>query len=127
MRVQDFESVSEVTSEEQIQEQLVKRYEGDVNAFWLSHGSDKFPVISILAKNGLAALHYFPKDRHPGFRSCGHVLDSRKSMFMKFHASPHEEQDVLSASVVSADAALEAAKEFSKDTSLPRSIVWFEL
>jgi hypothetical protein len=128
MRVQDFEGVYQASTPNAIESVLAKRYGGGVNAFWLSHGDSKYPAILILVKGELASLHYFPRERHAGFRSVGAVegLEPGGSSTF-FMNNPHEEQEVLNDSIVPFSVALEVANEFSACTDLPRFAEWFEL
>ena len=65
MRIEDYHNVWDVTSPADIEAALRKRHGAGRNAFWLFHGSNKSPAISIMVRGDLAYVHYFPKDRHP--------------------------------------------------------------
>jgi hypothetical protein len=127
MKLEDFASVVDVRSEEDLETVLRKTYENDANAFWMSHNSSKYPVLSVLVRGELACLHYFPKDRHPGFRSVGEVAQLKRSGTSTFFTRRAEKQEVLNDSIVPFSAALTVAKEFFHGDDLPKSIRWFEL
>jgi hypothetical protein len=127
MRIQEFESVYEADGAADVEAVLTKRYSA-ANAFWLSHGSDKYPVVSILVNGELASLHYFPKECHPGFRSVGTMEGlSPGATATFFMNSLREEVQVLNDSIVPFSLALRAACEFCASTDLPRCVQWFEL
>jgi hypothetical protein len=71
MKIQDCDTTSDVTNPADIEAALKKCHGAGRNAFWLSHGNDKFPAINILVNGSLAYIHYFPERRHPGFSSIG--------------------------------------------------------
>jgi len=77
MRIQDYDSVCDVTNPADIEAALSKRHDGGINSFWLSHGTELFPTIGMLVKGSLANVHYIPKDRDAGFTSVAKMLDSR--------------------------------------------------
>ncbi len=128
MRIEDFESVLEVSGQDAIDSALVRRHGSGVNAFWLSHGDTKYPALLILVNQELASLHYFPEERHPGFRSVGTLEGLKPGGTTTFFLnSVSEEQPMLNDSIVPFSAALSAAREFSLSTNLPGCLEWFEL
>ena len=75
MRIQDFDSICDVTKPADIMAALSKRHSGGINSFWLSHGVELFPAINIVVKGGdLANVHYLPRDRDAGFMSLAEVF-----------------------------------------------------
>lgn len=128
MRIQDFERVYDASGNDAIDSALTKRHGSGVNAFWLSHGSSKYPALLILVNGELASLHYFPKDRHPGFRSVGKVEGLEPGGTTTFFMNNvNEPEQILNDSIVPFSTALKAAKEFSASADLPPSVEWFEL
>lgn len=128
MRAQDFKAVHEVRNIEELERILATRYENGLNGFWLSHGLEKYPVISLLVKDDLATLHYFPKEGDPGLRSVGNDARRAAEEFTTFALDDvRQKQWVLNEAVVSFPRALEAAKEFLVSEQLPRSIEWLQL
>src|SRR5256885_6237474 len=127
MRIQDFSGVYDSRNDADIEAALAKRHGPNVNAFWLSHDNEKYPMILILAKAELASLHYFPKERHAGFSSVGGVkglnAGGTTTFFMN---SETEEHEVLNDSIVPFSTALTVAKEFSRSKELPTSAEWLE-
>jgi hypothetical protein len=71
MRIEDHKGVYRARIPQEIEEILRKRYDNDVNSFWLAHGDELYPAINLLVNGELAHLHYFPSDRHAGFASVG--------------------------------------------------------
>lgn len=63
MRVEDFYGVgSEITDADALEAALMQTHGEKVNEFWLSHGDQCYPGISLLVKGDFAALHYFPRN-----------------------------------------------------------------
>lgn len=128
MRIQDIERVCDASRNEEVDVALAKRYGAGVNAFWLSREAGGYPLLLILVNKELSSIHYFPMDRHPGFRSVGHVQGlAPEGMTTFFMNSIHEPQQMLNDSVVPFSAALTAAKEFLMSNVMPPSVEWLEL
>jgi immunity protein Imm1 of predicted polymorphic toxin system len=129
MNIQDMmNNESVVISNDELERVLSKRYDGGVNAFWLSRTKKSTPVLLILINRDLANLHYFPPGDHPGFHSVGHISSlppgGRTIFFMN---SPDEEEEVPNNAIVPLKDALAAAGDFFKSQELPPSVEWFEL
>ena len=127
MRIRDFTTAVETATNEEIDAALEKRYEGNTNAFWLSHGDAKYPALLVMVEGPLASLHYFPRDRDAGLRSRAEAKAVTSDSFVTFHTSPREKQDLLGDSVVAVETAIDVAKEFSRTRTLPTRIQWMGL
>jgi hypothetical protein len=128
MRVQDFTQILEANNKTELEAALTKRYQNGVNGFWLSRDANKYPVLSILVKGDLASVHYFPKERHPGFTPVGKIEGLKPGGTTTFFLDTiSQKQEVLNDAIVPFTAALTAAKEFLFSKELPQSIEWLEL
>ena len=128
MKVQDNDSVSNVTSPAEVEAALGKRHGGGRNSFWLSHGAELFPVINIMVKGDLAYLDYFPSDGHPGLASVGRSLNLSPGGYTTFFPDDTNERlEIMNEAVVPFSDALKAAQEFAISKALPKCIQWFEL
>lgn len=129
VRVQDLEKLQEADNPDAVGAALAERYGSGVNALWLSHGGDKYPALLILLSGDLASCHYFPSDRHPGYRSVGRVpgLDPGGITTFFMNSIKEPPQPMPNDSVVSCAAAHEAAKQFLSSTDLPTAVEWLEL
>jgi hypothetical protein len=67
MKIEDYDSVCDVTNFQEIEAALGKRHGNGMNSFWLTDGVNDFPYINILARGDLAYIHFFPREGHPGF------------------------------------------------------------
>jgi Immunity protein Imm1 len=123
MRIQDYDSVCDVTAPADIERALSKRHGGH-NEFWLSHGTSLHPAMSILVNGDLGYIGYFPSEGHPGYASVG---DLESGDQIVFYVGPTENIWADSGAVIPFSDALKAAQEFSVATLLPKSIQWFEL
>ena len=106
---------------------MSKRRPGGINAFWLSHGTDKFPAIGILVKGDLANIHYIPRSQEPGFVSVAKVPGPRPDETSIFFVGPGEKIWVRNDAVVPFSDALKVAQEFAVSATMPKCIQWFEL
>jgi hypothetical protein len=128
MRIEDYDAVVDVTRPADIEAALRKRHGAERNAFWLSHGNDKYPAINILVRGDLAYVHYLPKHRHPGFASIGTVPGLSPGRDTNFYPSDSNEMlGILNDGVVRFEDALKVAQEFAISPAPPNSIRWFEL
>jgi hypothetical protein len=127
MRIQDYDTVWDVTEPAEIKAALRKRHGAGRNAFWLSHGSNDFPTINIMVNGDLAYIHYFPERRHPGFSSIGMapgLKSGGESVF--FPSSSNEPLGIMNEQVVGFSDAMKVAQEFAFSAAMPKSIRWFE-
>lgn len=87
-----------------------------------------FPAINIMVNGDLAHVHYFPKERHPGYASVGGALGlSPEEDTEFFHDNTQETIQIMNDSMVSFSDALKAAQEFAISKSMPKCIQWDEL
>lgn len=128
MRIEDHNSLCHATDPRKIDEVLGRRFDNGINAFWLSHGDEKFPAINLLVNGDLAYLHYFPGEDHPGFASVGDLenLDPEGQTTFLLETFSDSLQ-ILNEHVVLFSDALKAAQEFAKSAGLPKCIQWDEL
>jgi Immunity protein Imm1 len=125
MRIQDYDSVCDVTTPADIERALSKRHTGH-NEFWLSDGTKLHPAMSILVNGDLACIDYFPTEGHPGFVSVGSPPSDGPNDVV-FFVSPTEKIWIDSGAVVPFSDALKAAQEFSVSTAMPKCIDWESL
>ena len=129
MRVVDFHSTNEVSDISELGVVLSTRYGEGVNAFWLSHGNEEYPTLSILVKSDLAVVYYFPWENDAGYSSVGNLsgLDAGKTTSFCISECRGDDVDVLGKAVVLFSTAIEVANEFFLSDRLPRSIEWLRL
>ena len=113
---------------EEVDTALSKRYGAGVNEFWLSHGPENFPALCLLVNGDLATLTYLPQEGHPGYRSEGKVRGLERDRTSTFYVNNEtEELEIMNESIVPFCTAVEAAKDFLISRQLPKSIEWLEL
>jgi hypothetical protein len=129
MKIIDFEGVHEVTSVEELDTILKTRHGEGVNSFWLSHGSNAYPTLSILVNGDLAALNFIAEENDAGFRSISSMpkLKSNQTITFATSSSPADDVVVPNDAVLPFSTALKAAKDFFLSKELPRSVEWMEL
>jgi hypothetical protein len=127
MRIQDYDTVWDVTNPAEIEKALKTRHRAGRNSFWLSHGNKEFPAINIMVNGELAYIHYLPARRHPGFASIGTVKGLTSGEETVFYMnSPTEPLGIVNEAVVRFPDALKAAQEFAVSAVMPRCIRWSE-
>jgi hypothetical protein len=126
MVVDDFRGVHEVSNDAEIGAILTARDGQGANEIWLSHETDEYPAILILANGDLACVHYFPKEFDPGYQSVGPApgLDPKHDTMFFVNA---EQLPMSNRTVVPFSLALEAAIEFHRSRKLPICIKWIRL
>jgi hypothetical protein len=127
MRIQDYDSVCNVTKPADVEATLGKRYGAGRNAFWLSHGAELFPAINIVVNGDLAHAHYFPKEDHPGLASVANLPGPSPNETSVFFIRPNERIWVMNGAVISLLDALNIAREFAISKKLPKCIQWNSL
>lgn len=130
MKIHDISgTIFDVSTEADVEKILLKRYGDGVNAFLLYHEPRKNLWLSILVKDQLANLNYFPEEEgHPGYHSIGNMPSlPAEGTTVFFMRSLKEEEEVPNDAIVPFADALAAAKGFLVHTALLPSIEWFEL
>jgi hypothetical protein len=128
MKIQDYDTVRNVTSPAEIEAALRTRHGAGRNAFWLSHASKESPAINIMVMGDLAYVHYFPARRNPGCASIGAVpgLEPGEETIF-FPDDTDEPLEIMNEAVVRFSDALKAAQEFAISDAMPSCIQWSEL
>jgi hypothetical protein len=126
MRVEDYDSAYDVFSDSEVELALSKRHAGH-NEFWLSHGSNRHPVISILVSGDAASALYIPRKGHPGFASIETVPHAEPDKTHVFYVTPTEKIWVKNDQVISFADALRIAHEFATSEEMPKCIRWSSL
>jgi hypothetical protein len=94
MRIQDYWSVWNLTDPTDIAAALSKRHGSGRNTFWLSHGSELFPVVNIMLNGDFAYIHYLPGGDHPGFISVGNLLGLEPGGCTEFFLDDSNERSI---------------------------------
>ncbi len=118
-------STSDLSELERI---MSARHKNGMNEVLLAHDGHEYPLLSILMKDDIAALHYLVEGDRAGFASIGGRLGlppKGNTVFGTGH--PDENIWVTNRAVVPFTTALEVAKEFFRSEQLPKSIKWLEL
>jgi hypothetical protein len=103
------------------------RHKNGMNEVLLAHDGHKFPLLSILMKDNIAALHYMVEGDRAGFASIGGKLGLPKGDTVFGTGNPDEKIWITNDAVVPFATALTVAKEFFRSEQLPKSIKWLEL
>jgi len=128
MKIEDFDSIQDLTTPLEVETALSKRHDAGLNSFWLSHGDDRFPAINIMVNGDLAYVHYFPNDDHPGYASVGALPNlSRGGKTNFFMHSSDEPNAIRNDAVVPFSSALKTAQEFAVSKNMPKCIPWRSL
>ena len=129
MKVVDINGLHEASNVHELETILMRRCDKGSNSFWLSHGDEEYPTLSLLVKDELASLNYIPKEFEAGYSSLGRMpeLDERGTTCFSISKNPADDVFVSNDAVLPFSAALRAAKEFFYSKGLPQSIEWIQL
>ena len=112
----------------ELEKLMLARHKNGLNEVLMAHDGHKFPLLSILMKDDIAALHYMVEGDRAGFASIGGKLGLPSGEDTIFGTgNPDNKMWVSNRAVVPFTAALTAAKEFFRSEQLPKSIKWLEL
>ena len=125
MNLEDFSGMHEIRDTAELELALMKKFGEGVNEFWLSD-SDRFPALSIWVNGDLATLHFFEREREPGFRSLGSVA-ARDGTTEFCTESVRHQESVPNRFVIPFALAVAAAKEFFCEKQMPPSADWLRL
>lgn len=124
MKVEHFGGAVDVADSTALDRVLDARYGNEVNEFIMG-GQETYPYLSILVRGSAAYLHFFPAEGHPGFASVGNASAQGDETF--YVNTPTEEIWVAASAVVPFDRAREAAQEYLRTGTMPRTVRWLEL
>jgi len=128
MTIYDFAGKHEASSVPELENVLQKRYGSGRNGFWISHGKEIHPCMSLLVNGELSTVLYLPEEDHPGFASVGRIDGLDRIGFTTFsYDTLKQEQEFINSQVIPFASALLAAKDFLAMKALPKSIEWDEL
>src|SRR6266508_5609040 len=94
MTVTDLTGTHEVSDLRELDAILSRRQDGK-NWYWLAHGTDLYPTLTLVVKGDLAYLWFVPNHSNPGFNSIAtdHGLDPNGST--TFSISEHTGDDIV--------------------------------
>jgi len=127
MNLSDADHTYQIQSAEELDAILSRRYQvggAALNSFWLSDESG-FPCMSILVKDELATVWYWPSEGSAGCMSTNGNATSEKATTL-FYLN-HQRQEVGDHLIINWPQAVEAAREFLETRELPNSLLWIEL
>ncbi|MFN0017871.1 MAG: hypothetical protein ACKVP0_06400 [Pirellulaceae bacterium] len=129
MKVVDINGVYQANNFHELETLLMRRCENGLNCFWLSHGDEEYPTLSLLVKDEVASLNYIPKEFDAGFVSVTSMPVLKKGETTTFSISKNAADDVVvsNESVLTFSAALRAVKEFFHSKALPELVEWLQL
>ena len=122
--LEHFGGQVEVRDSAELEAVLQLRYGDGFNEFWVS-GALRFPYIVIAVGPEGAALHFFPADEHPGFRSVGDRSKSGSAWFRT--NTPQEKLAIAASSIISFELASAVACQFMRSHARPDLVEWEEL
>ena len=129
MKAHDFSGTHKIDNAADLERIILTARFGDGrNEVLLWHDDHEYPVLSILLKDSLAALHYVPCDGDAGFASIAENLGLEPGEMTTFATGNiGEEIQVSNRAIVSLPTAAAVAREFFHSKELPRSVEWIKL
>lgn len=96
---------------------------------WLAPDDAPYPALAIRISGGLADIHYFPQEGHPGLRCLGGggLPSGGLTRLVYQGADPASGEDVPNEFVVPVEWAAEIAAEFFQSRQMSAAVQWFEL
>jgi len=127
MKIEHFGGSEHANDQDALNIVLKRRYGANANEFWLSADAP-FPSLSILVRDDLASVHYFPEEGHPGYSLVGGQSElERGGSTIFFTNSPSEEIEIANEMIVPFSIALQVAHQFFASPTRPTSHTWYEL
>ena len=127
MQAEHFGGRDILSNRDDVSRILSLRFAGHFNEIWLSRDA-AYPCMSILIRDRVACVHYFPSAGHPGFAAQRGAEAATSAGSLEFRTNtPHEPIEVDGGLVVSMERATEAALLFMQDGRLPSNLSWLEL
>ncbi len=129
MRIDGYLTGWDVEDEAGLERVLAMRDEHGGAEFWLGEAAGSYPCLAIRVSGNHCDIHFFPKERHPGFRCLGGqgLPEDGLTTFVFKGCQPGSGEEVPNVFVVPFATALSVAKEFLRTRTLPSSATWFEL
>ena len=96
---------------------------------WLSPDGAQYPAMALRISSGVADVHYFPHDGHPGFRCLGGdgLPAGGMTRLVYQGADPATGEDTPNEFVVPVELVGEVAAEFFRSQQMSAAVSWFEL
>jgi hypothetical protein len=118
-------TAKKITDVESIMQQ---RFEPGFGAFWLSHHESGYPVLNVLIRDDLAALHFLEQENEPGYLSIGNLPNVDLQGTTEFAISTCRGDDLIipNKSLITIATALDATKEFFISGCRPKCVQWIE-
>jgi Immunity protein Imm1 len=128
VQVLDFEGTKQIDDEADLVSLLRSVRRGEYGAFTLSRDAEK-ESLWVLINGGVAYLHYFPdlEGRHPGYQPTGMEPKGTERSVWFEQQTVGGGFEMPAETLVPADVAYQAARDFYRTAGLPRSVSWFEL
>lgn len=126
LEVTDFKDSKLISNINDLESVLRNKYYKNSNCFYITSENETTPMLNILSKDGKAVVHYFDRERFPGYISLNKLVKN-KSTVNFYQNIEGEVIDLSSNYVISLYLAIVAAKEFYKFRCLPKSLEWQEL
>jgi hypothetical protein len=130
MLCEDFNGISNVTSEINLNRRLRYTRKGQYGTFILSHSDDGSSLL-IHINGDIAYLHFFPStdEKHPGFQAIGIAPPgcTQAVHFLQIDGSEGSSFDMIPEALVPVEKAYQASREYFQQDERPMSISWLEL
>ena len=127
MIIKHFGGIENVNSVKELCKILHKRYDDDVNEFWITHDEQENPCLAILVNKDIANVNYFPDADSIGFQSVGNLSGINPDEFSVFYTNtPKEEIEISNSTIVSFEDALQATIQFYQNSQIPTNLKWDE-
>jgi len=129
LRIEGYHRSWEVKNAKDLRKVLAWRDHRGGAMFWLAHDDKKYPCLAIRVTGESADVHFFPEDRHPGFRCLGGegLPEDGLTTFVYEGCDPATGEQTPNHFVVPFRTAVDIATEFLKTERRSEAMSWFAL
>jgi hypothetical protein len=129
VRIAGFRETWQAGDAERLDAVLAWRDDRGGGIFWLTPDEAQYPALAIRVSGDVSDVHYFPRDRHPGFRCLGgNELPKGEFTTLVYQgADPATGEQTPNEFVVPFEIARAIAGEFFRTQQMSGAVSWFEL
>ena len=128
MRVDGHSRAWQVDDLQGLVETLAWRDDRGGAILWLTPNDARYPAMALRISGGVADVHYFPREGHPGFRCMGGGLPTGGMTRLVYQgADPATGEDTPNEFVLPVEQAAAVAVEFFRSQQMSATVSWFEL
>lgn len=129
MRIDGYRQSWDVIDEKGLDDALASRDDRAGAFLWLGVDETSYPTLAIRVSDGVADVHYFPREGHPGFRALGSKEQSNGGFTTLVYegADPATGEQCANEFILTFETARVIAREFFRSQQMSGAVSWLEL